>query len=162
MNNKVIERRWISAAEAIERIRAAKGWTDSEAHEALDIWINDGKVKSRSLERGGLAGVIAEQFLRFRAREFFERKLWEIDSVTLEEVLSSPRKSLGDAMHPKRGRGAHPTQSPRVLAEMRAMPRQELEDMKEEAMRSTFGASRDTCRRNRNEVLAEPPGIVDN
>lgn len=53
-----------------------------------------------------------------------------------------------------RKRGARATEFPRVVGEMEQLSPDHLGGMKEEEMRATFGASRDTCRRARNEVLS--------
>lgn len=55
-------------------------------------------------------------------------------------------------------RGPKPQVMPRVISEMEKLAPAELERMPEEAMAATFGASRDTCRRARRQVLSK---IVD-
>lgn len=52
-------------------------------------------------------------------------------------------------------RGPKMPQLERVKAEMHLLPRDELVALKEAALEAKFGASRDTCRRARNEVLSE-------
>jgi hypothetical protein len=54
-----------------------------------------------------------------------------------------------------RRRGPAPETRERIVAEMKQMPATELRAMKEVAMEIHFGASRDTCRKAREEVLSE-------
>ena len=54
-----------------------------------------------------------------------------------------------------RRRGPRPEQLIRVRQEMRSIPVEELRSMKEEAMKEQFRASRDTCRKARDEILSE-------
>ena len=67
-------------------------------------------------------------------------------------LLQAPSASL-----PRR-RGPVAETRKRIVAEMKLIPINELQMMKEEAMASTFGASRDTCRKAREEILSK---IVD-
>jgi hypothetical protein len=55
----------------------------------------------------------------------------------------------------RKKRGPKPLQLSRVTSEMQKKTPTELEEMKEEEMAQTFGASRDTCRKARNEVLSK-------
>jgi hypothetical protein len=52
MSNPAIDRvggaRWIPEEDAIKRIRTASGCTDSEAIEALRIWIKDGRESEQA------------------------------------------------------------------------------------------------------------------
>lgn len=82
-------------------------------------------------------------------------EIWpEIDqsSANIDKSTKSPRAPLSV---PHRRRGPAAETRKRVVAEMKLIPASELELMKEEAMASTFRASRDTCRKAREEVLSE-------
>jgi hypothetical protein len=83
-------------------------------------------------------------------------------------VIAADADSTGNVVgfnSRKRGRQAKAT--PRVMDSMRQDLReskftiQELADMTEEALRAQYQASRDTCRKARDRILAES-GIVDN
>jgi hypothetical protein len=78
-------RRWISAAEALERIRVRTGCTENEALKALRVWINDGRVKARG--DGTSLFFTALLQLKWPDIQSFRRQLWEIDSFDLATVL---------------------------------------------------------------------------
>lgn len=61
-------------------------------------------------------------------------------------------------LSPDRPRGPAPSKRESIKAAMRSMSRADLTAMKEEAMAADFGASRDTCRKARMEVLSEIVG----
>lgn len=105
----------------------------------------------------------------------FGRPVSIYQRVTVERVfivatdldrLSSPTTPEAGAMVVKRpaqraeptqrkARGPDPSKREQVKAHMRAIDRGDLAAMKEESMKLEFGASRDTCRLARQEVLAE-------
>ncbi len=64
-------------------------------------------------------------------------------------------KAPSHVASPPRRRGAQAEVFERVKAEMAAMSVAELDGMKEEEMKATFNASRDTCRRARNSVMVD-------
>lgn len=73
-------------------------------------------------------------------------------------IEQAPLGRQATAVSKPQRRGRRATRSQAVIAAMRQVPRVELEAMLEKTMQSTFGASRDTCRKARSIVLSE---IVD-
>ena len=72
------------------------------------------------------------------------------------ETRQARVKRRGDVLHVARARGRKPDQFKRVLKEMRERVRNgdDLSTWTEEAMATTFKASRDTCRRARDQASA--------
>lgn len=81
-------------------------------------------------------------------------KLWPAVSDRPAPMTTSG-KSAGAPEPAARKRGPKSAVGERVKAEMRTLPPSELKGLKEAAMAVMFGASRDTCRKARDEVLSE-------
>ncbi|MGZ7868255.1 hypothetical protein ACXR8U_21685 [Methylobacterium radiotolerans] len=86
--------------------------------------------------------------------ELWPKKL--LTAPSNENERARPAKVVSSK--PDRPRGPPPSKRESIKAAMRNMSRADLRSMKEEAMAVDFGASRDTCRKAREEVLSE---IVD-
>lgn len=84
---------------------------------------------------------------------FLDQKQFENFKATYFDINSHSRAEVS-----RSNRGPQPTKREAIKCAMRRMSRMELGGMKEEAMAATFGASRDTCRKAREEVLSEIVG----
>jgi len=109
MSNPAIDRfggaRWIPEEDAIKRIRTASGCTDSEAIEALRIWIKDGRESEQATIRAAIDFLKSlRSDPRIRPARIRPRL---IDSFALDAVLA-PEALKTDEPPAKPRRGGRP------------------------------------------------------
>lgn len=89
------------------------------------------------------------------AQRRLDKRVRETEVRLARGFASDPKAALAPEPKPRNKGGREPNVSPRVEAAMRAIPRQELADMKNANMEARFGASLPTVRTARRKVLGE-------
>lgn len=102
----------------------------------------------------------AIRFGRTKGQDGSERYLFlaTSDFQAYVKAYEVSAKAVPEQGKPSGKRGPRPKKLENVKVAMRRMPRPFLASMKEVEMSATFEASRDTCRKAREEVLSEITG----
>jgi hypothetical protein len=135
---------------------AEVAWLQDESYAHRRPWFRFGYRP----DPASLDPLLTYQVFGARFASAAVRELWPAAETQRSAHYAAPPRSEEPALIPAgtalpRQRGPRPTTRERVKNLMRRHSRAELEMMKEEAMSATFGASRDTCRKARAEVLSE-------
>lgn len=141
--------RWLASGEMVAAVRDGDG---TPLDIRPEVWMRDGAAQLISEAALPVAGDEGPFPLFIRSRN--PRHLLAIMEVHQRRRVA-PDPSSASSHGRSRARGQRASVSVRVANEMRKLDPAELECMKEEAMAAMFGASRDTCRKVRNKVLAD-------
>ena len=156
---------WPRATEAIDHVERISGLSRVEVCLELQRHFFDGKVRTRGPIIGAGADPIYQEFWRFTTPTINGNAFvlqgcthldwYEVNARDLIAIWPGGLAAVPEIRRVRGTRGPRISVGPRVETEMRNLDRSFLESMKEEEMASKFNASRDTCRKMREKILAE-------